>query len=239
MVMLITRAQEDSELVALALDSMGIESLISPVITIVRTAVTVPIVSDFQAIVITSRNAIDVIRLLNPEHSPPIYCVGDRTAELVARAGFLNVYSAAGSNEDLSVLINRKLVPEAGKILYLCGRDTSGEFESGLKKKGFRIEKKIAYEAQANQTLNRAAVDAFRANQISGVFLFSPRSAIIFVELLKREELEEFVHKIDAYCLSDAVACEAHRLNWNRVSVAKRPAQSELLALVRQNLKIV
>ncbi|MBH69007.1 MAG: hypothetical protein CMM58_11685 [Rhodospirillaceae bacterium] len=239
MVMLITRAQEDSELVALALDSMGIESLISPVITIVRTGLTIPLVSDFQAVVITSKHAVDVIRDVNPDRSPPIYCVGDRTAELVASAGFLHVYSAAGNNEDLSILLNSQLVPEAGKILYLCGKDTSGRLENGLEKNGFEIERKIAYEAKAKQSLNRAAADAFRDNRISGVFLFSPRSAIILVELLKREELDRFVHKIDAYCLSDAVACEAQRLDWNTVSVAERPAQSELLALVRQNLKIV
>ena len=112
MLTLITRAESDSKRFARSLDSMGVKSMISPLITI--EPVDIADIKDrcFQSVILTSKNAVQAAKFLNFEKSIPIYCVGDRTSSLAIASGFSNVYSAAGNSADLLNLFLEKSIPE-------------------------------------------------------------------------------------------------------------------------------
>lgn len=237
MLMLITRAEVDSKRLARSLKAMGVKSMISPLIQIEPLNITDIKSWCFQSVILTSRNAVHALKFLDLEKSIPIYCVGDRTSSTVISFGFSNVYSAAGNSIDLLNLFLEKSNPEDGAVLYLSGEETSGLIERELRNYGFDIEKRISYKALAANSLTKPALKALRGSEICGIFIFSPRSAIILIDLLCKSGLQAAVEKASAYCLSEAVAKEASRISWTNILVAKEPTQESVLELVRQNLK--
>ena len=237
MKVLLTRTDLDSKHLARKLNYFGVTSVISPVIKIVSIPVEVPNKSDFQSIIITSKNTLETVKKLHFSEKVPIFCVGDITAKLFGNSGFSNVQSASGNSEDLLELLVKSCRPEKGPVLYLAGQDTRGAIEKDLKQFGFIIEKKIVYRAEAVSRLTKDAEQALRSREIVGIFIFSPRSAIILNELISRFKLHKAVKKTIAFCLSEAVAKEASATAWNNILISERPTQESILELLRKNLK--
>ena len=237
MKVLLTRTNLDSKHLAKKLNDFGVTSVISPVIKIVSIPVEVPNKSDFQSVIITSKNTLETVKKLYFSQKVPIFCVGDITAQLFENSGFSNVKSASGTSEDLLELFVKSCNPEKGPVLYLAGQDTHGAIERDLKHYGFIIEKKIAYRAEAVSRLTQDAEQALRSGEITGIFIFSPRSAIILNELISTFKLHKAIKKTTAFCLSDAVAKEASATAWSNILISERPTQESILELLRKNLK--
>ncbi len=237
MKVIITRTELDSKNLASKLSKIGLHSLISPVLKIVPVPTEVQNISEFQSVIITSKNTLDTIKTLNLNKKTLMFCVGNATARLFKKAGFSNVRSASGSSEDLLRKIKQNCNPKTGPVLYLAGQNTRGLIERELSQSGFILEKRIVYQAEAASSLTDAAQRALRYGEIVGIFIFSPRSAIILNELIRKFSLQTSLKRVTAFCLSEAVAKEASKTVWNKILVSEKPTQKSILALAKKNSK--
>jgi uroporphyrinogen-III synthase len=232
MTILLTRPIEDSQKIANELKKLGIGSEISPLLEIKKKLNVIPDQEKYQAIILTSKHAVLGLIDTNIKKSMPIYCVGDATSSFVVNLGFLNVVSASGDAGDLTRLTIKNLTPSEGPILYLCGQHANSNINDKLELSGFTVVASIVYEAKEIKSLSKTVVKSLKKKEISGVFLYSPRSARILCNVIECLNLQKTSHGLVVYCLSSAVANEVKSLIWKDVLIAQKPNNLEMLALV-------
>jgi uroporphyrinogen-III synthase len=229
---LLTRPQSEAESLAKVLGKRGIDAVIAPVMEIVPLDLDLSGKVEYQAVLLTSGNAVDALIGSGLRASLPIFCVGDATARRLAMTAFDDVRSAAGASDDLVALVRRDLSPTGGPILYLSGMMIAADIGAALAETGFKIDRRVVYRAQAIEKPDDAVVADLAAGNIEGVLLYSPRSARIFLDHLKHANLELIAKEMIAFCISHAAADVARALTWRKVAVASRPTQIDLLALL-------
>lgn len=229
---LITRPRSEAETLVEALDARGFEACVSPVMEIVPVEFDPPDDVTYQAIILTSGNAVDALLRLRARAEIPIFCVGDATARRLAETDLVDIRSASGDSEDLVALISRDLDPSGGVLLYLSGMMIAADIGSFLADAGFKVDRRVVYRAQAVAAPTEEAVAELAGGEIDGVLLYSPRSARIFLDHLRTANLEAATAEMTAYCISHAAADVARTLSWRKVAVASRPNQIDLLALL-------
>jgi uroporphyrinogen-III synthase len=181
-----------------------------------------------QAIAVTSANAAPALREV--AHLP-VFAVGAASAAAARRAGCVQVESAGGDAASLARLIVASCRADGGAILHLCGTEVRAGLAAALHEAGFRVLRQAVYRARPAQALSPPTCAALRAG-IDAVLLFSPRTALIFVELVTRQGLERYLEGSDACCFSTAVAESCRGLAWRRVRIAARPDQEALVDLL-------
>ena len=245
---LITRPLPEAEPLAEILRERGFETCLSPVMEIVPREFEPTPDQTYQAVVLTSGNAVDALAASALPPDIPIFCVGDATARRLASTAFADIRSASGNSDDLVALIKRDLTPSSGALLYLSGMMIAADIGSALADAGFHVDRHVVYRAQAIAAPDEAVIaalaagdplssrpevpDALAAGGIDAVLLYSPRSARIFLDHLKAAKLDLLAKEMTAYCISAAAADVARNLQWRKVAVASRPTQDDLLALL-------
>ena len=111
----VTRPQADSERTAAALEALGHEVLVTPLMRIEPVAA--DLAGTWSAIVITSANALHAVPA-TADKTLPMFVVGDRSAEAAWRAGFSEVSSANGDIKDPLLLGDARVVAEPGRLAH-------------------------------------------------------------------------------------------------------------------------
>lgn len=230
--LLVTRPRSEGEALAARLRKMGIETLLEPMLDRVPLPHPPLDLTEVQGVLLTSRGAAQALAGATPDRSLTLYTVGDATAGAARRLGFHNVTSADGGAADLAKLVRAKVDPAGGGLLHVRGAHTAGDLAGDLSGAGFTVHEAILYEALPAKRLSTGCADALRAGALDGAIFFSPRSAETFVNLAHMAGLEAVAARLDAYCLSDAVARAAAGLGWRRVAVSPRPDLDALVGLL-------
>lgn len=231
---LVTRPRPDAEHVAAQLATRGIRAVVEPMLEIVVLPGEPVAQEDSQAILFTSANGVRALVKRNggalaPLSALPVFAVGDATANAARGAGFHQVESAAGDVAALAALVMTRLSPRAGSLLHVAGSEIAGDLSGRLTAGGFAVRRCAIYQARKTRTLSAATVDALQAGAIDAVTFFSPRTAAAFVTLARAAGVAPHLSRIDAVCLSEAVAAAARTASWRAVVVAPRPEQEALL----------
>src|SRR5262245_46633664 len=223
----VTRPQADGERTATALEALGHEVLVAPLMRIEPVAAA--LAGTWSAIVITSANALQAAAA--PEFKRlPVFAIGSRTAEAARQAGFATVNAANGDTKDLVRLIAVGSAGAKAPLLYLAGEDRAGGLVAELATQGFRAEMKIVYRAVAEPfpSVLAAALDA---GDVDAVLHFSRRSAELFLEGARTSGVAGPAEDVRHLCLSAQVA--EPLAGASRIIVAPRPEESALIALLR------
>ena len=101
-----------------------------------------------------------------------------------------------------------------------------------LQGRGFRVIHRPVYEVLAVPALPDAAQAALAAGDITAALFFSTESARQCVRLLQAAHMHEAVSTVDALAIGQAAAVALDVLPWRRISVASRPTQDAMLALL-------
>jgi uroporphyrinogen-III synthase len=181
-----------------------------------------------QAIAVTSANAAPA---LGAARHLPVFAVGPVSAAAARGAGCTRVQAAGGDAASLARLIVASCRPQRGAILHICGTEIRPGLAEALTEAGFRVLRQEAYRARPARALSAETRTALGTG-IDAVLLFSPRTALIFGELVVRHGLEHCLGATDACCLSGAVAESCRTLVWRRVRIAARPDQDALVELL-------
>jgi len=229
---IVTRPRADAEALAGVLQERGIESLIEPMMTVSDRGPARLDLTGAQAVLVTSANGVRALVGRTDERRVPVYAVGDASARSAREAGFETVESAGGDVDDLAALVASQLDLRAGPLIHVAGTEVAGDLANFLASDGFDVRRQVLYAAEATTGLSDETRTALtRGNTpggVSGVLLFSPRTAAIFEELVVAAGLANAAAGLLAFCLSANVAA-ATSLAWRRVLIAEQPTQQRLL----------
>jgi uroporphyrinogen-III synthase len=225
----VTRPQADSERTAAALEALGHEVLVAPLMRVEPVAV--DLAGTWSAIVITSANALQAIpATADGAKTLPVFAVGDRSAEAARRAGFAEVSSANGDINDLVRLVATRGAGAKAPLLYLAGEDRSGDLVAQLAAHGIDAEMKVVYRVVA-EVFPPVLAAALESGDVDAVLHFSRRSAELFVEGARSAGVAGPAEDVRHLCLSSQIA--EPLAGASRIAVAARPEEAVLVALLR------
>jgi len=232
MKLLLTRPVADSEALAALLQAQGHTSLIDPMLEVKPLAVEPPPLEGVTGLLFTSANGVRTFAAKSDRRDIAAYAVGDRTATAARDAGFARVESAEGDVEALARLVETLRKPEDGALLHVSGAVRAGNLGGVLSAKGYTVQHAALYEAVAATEFTAETRAALEAGALDGVLLFSPRTAKHFVALVQGADLSGKVARLEAWCLSRAVAEALESLPLVARHVAPEPTQASLLTLI-------
>jgi uroporphyrinogen-III synthase len=183
------------------------------------------------AILLTSRNAVSACdRSL---HDRPVFAVGTATATNAKEAGFSQVFDAEGDAAALADLVAATLTPADGTLLLPTGKGQGGDLAALLRRRGFRVARRVAYHASGVPMLPDAAAAPLRHGQLAVAMFFSAETARHFVHLLEAAQMTEAVRDVEAVSISERAAMPLRPLPWRRIRVAAKPNQDAMLGLLQ------
>ncbi len=231
---LVTRPEPGAEETARRLAARGFRPVLAPALVLESRPFRLP---PAQALLLTSRAAARSLAAAAPAASDlPVLAVGEATAAEARAHGFLNVTAAGGDAAALAELAAARLDPAAGPLLLAVGEGYGQDLAAGLRARGFRVLRRIAYAARPARELPPAAQAALAAGEVAAALFFSPRSAACAVALLRAAGLAETVAGMEALAISPRVARTLEAalapLAWRALRIAERPDQDALLDLL-------
>lgn len=182
-----------------------------------------------QAFIITSKNALRALKNYEEFKTTLLYVVGDKTAELAKRLGFLNVLSASGTSQELIALILATAKRDKGVLWHLSGEVINRNIADILTCEGFEAERKIVYYIEGAKDFSPSLCYELENQQISHVIFCSPRTTSIFIDLLQKKEMEKITCKIVALCLSQEIEKNTLGLRWKKLWVSPKPNMNALM----------
>jgi uroporphyrinogen-III synthase len=225
---LITRpepaASETAELVRAA----GLQPVVAPFLVIRSRASRLPAPATLQAVLVASGNAVDALPAAY--HALPLLAVGDATAARAQKAGFTAVQSAGGDAPALAAFAEALLDPASGALLLAVGERQSGPLTADLRRRGFRVQRRVVYTATSVGRFPIAAEEAV-GDGLRAAMFFSTETARSFARLLP-PGLVPALAGADALAIGAPAAAAVRHLPWRAVRVAVRPTQDGVLALL-------
>lgn len=236
---LITRPQPAAGEFAQKLEKDGFTCYVAPMTEYVEQNPGIADLSDYQAVIFTSAQTVQLFCRFFKDRYIPVFAVGDATAKAAEGENFRRVYSAKGDGQALVKLMREhKGEFKIRRALHACGEDTAENIGDQLQDDGIYVDRAPLYKADFVEELPGDVVKALKEGEITTVTFLSARTASNFVRLVQaHEELEGMTADLEAVCISDRVATEARGLPWRSVRVAARPQLDACIDLLNEQEK--
>jgi uroporphyrinogen-III synthase len=225
MLIAVTRPKADGERTAQALRARGHDVLLAPLMRVEPVAADLS--GEWSAVAVTSANALPALEKHPELQRLPIFTVGRRSA--AAASGLADVHSAGGDVRHLVGLIVER--HRGGKLLYLAGKDRSGDLVAALAKHGIEAEMRIVYRA-VTAPYPEPLIAALEAGSIDVVLHFSRRSAENYVTGAHGADIAAVALKPRHLCLSVQVAEPLRAAGGARIEIAPHPDEVSLLGMI-------
>lgn len=234
---LITRPEPDAEAFAERCRSAGLTPVISPLMRISFEKKPVNI-SGIGALAFTSANGVRAFSAADDARELPVFAIGGATGAQATAAGFDNVSIADGDVASLTSLIDHRRGRIAGAILHVAGAHRAGDLVNMLKLRGLEARRDVLYEANAVDILPEKA----RAALVSPVSVewaafFSPRTAALFLALVKKSGIEDRLRTVRAACLSEAVAEVISGASWKSIDIAPQRDADAIIKVITEHAR--
>jgi uroporphyrinogen-III synthase len=234
--LLVTRPEPEALKLRAALEEIGCEATVEPLLSVHFDEPEEIDLSETQALIATSRNAIRAIKrqpgLLAIARGIPLYAVGQATAQDARAAGFELIIAGAGRARDLVPQITATLDPAAGLLVHLAGENLAYNLAGELESHGFRVHQPIVYRTEPLSAFSEDTIEQISTGEIEGVILMSPETAAVYTRLMRRHGLADAARELVHFCLSAAVAKRLAPLGDVPLEVAGEPKLEDILALI-------
>lgn len=227
---LITRAEPDASETAARIAARGLHPIVAPIFSHVIRPLAVAAPQRIAAVLLTSRNAIPACPPCL--HHKPVYAVGPATARRASDAGFRHVINANGDASALAARVAQEIPPLSGSLLLPTAAGQGIPLARALRHQGFRVLRRVAYQTMKLPSLPPPATRALAAGDLAFVLIFSTESARHLVDLMLAAGLGDAARNIIAVSISERPSMALRRLPWRRITVAARPNQDAMLALL-------
>lgn len=230
MTILITRPEPEGQATAERLATLGLQSVVAPVLTISATHQTAPLAS-YHAALATSANA---LRLMEPRLrrrlvNTPIYCVGEKTANAACAQGFHDIHTADGDGKSLAHLVLKDF-PHTAQFLYLTGTPRKPHLEDELQAAGANLVAVDLYRSEPVSDWPNATKRAVQ--HVTQILHYSRASADAFLALISNDEFIVKLRDAKHLCLSDDVAISLRNEGLKSILVAAKPNEAALFDLI-------
>jgi uroporphyrinogen-III synthase len=243
--MLITRPSEDALPLAEQLQGLGCDVWAEPMIAIDIKHKQAQSLADLldmppQAIVITSANGMRALCALTPNRTIKLITVGPASRDEAQLQGFSHIDMAkpeyGGDVNGLVRHISENYTADGGMLLHISGNVVAGDLVGQLKTKGLPANHIALYNAQAASKLSAEVRNGLKEKTINSVLFYSPRTADIFIELIKNANLIAELSALNCYCLSNNVAEKFKDISFKNIHIAKNPTGDDMLLLIKSKL---
>ncbi len=217
---LITRPLIDAEDLMGKLFSLGHKIIHLPTLRILPVKSEPIDTNQYNAFIFTSANAIRNIKVIEQDKSKLCFCVGAITEKIARSKGFVNTISAGGTVNALkNLIINSDFINENSKIAYFCGDNISYDLDVELKNDGIKIKKIINYLSEKITDLNEENKKIIESHPPDIIFVYSARSALSFLEIVKNYSLYPLMTESKVMCISKKVAEIFSSRKWKQVKI--------------------
>ena len=232
---LITRPEPDAAELKAAIEALGHEVSIEPLLRIEPMPIEAGALEGARGLIATSRNG---LRALAASGVPPqalrlpVVTVGPATSELARELGFQRVIEGPGTASELVGLITAEAELARGPLVHVAGDAVAFDLAGELAARGIEVREVAAYRAVAARALTPQTAQSIANGSLDAVILMSPRTAAIFTELVGTARLREQARRLICLCLSQGVANALRDLAPARIEIALRPNSEAIVAVV-------
>ena len=184
--------------------------------------------SEYKTIVFTSSNAIRNLDTKDFDKKSLCFCVGDATEKTAKQKGFHNTFSAGGNVKNLQELILQNLEKKTEKILYVSGELVSYELDKDLIKEGLNVQRLINYSVSHIKDLSSDFLSELKKKIPDIIYIYSQNSAVSFLNLIKKYELDEYWMKTNLMCIGEKTSSVLNELKWKKIFLFN-PGEEEFL----------
>jgi uroporphyrinogen-III synthase len=235
--LLITRPEPDALKLAAVLEELGHEATVEPLLSVTFDGADPIDLDGAQALIATSRNALRALKAspaLAEARAMPLFAVGRATATEGRTLGFETVVTGAGTAAELVGHILASLDPAGGLLVHLAGDTLAANLKAELEAHGFRVVQPVVYRMLPASALSADTIEQLAMGEIEGVILMSPRTAAVYVTLVRKHGLAATIRPLPHFCLSQPVARRLEPLGSVRIEIAEAPRLEEVLALIEE-----
>lgn len=247
--LLLTRPEPDASAMKPALEAIGCDVVIEPLLSVDFPRCEDLSFKGVQALIATSRNGLRALTVgqlgsgdaqagkydtskLETARKLPLFVVGKGTQALAKELGFIKLYLGAGTADALPDLIAQKMSPERGEIVHLAGADLAANLNTPLSDAGFSLRSPVVYKAKQLEAFSPATLKLFQSGEIDSVLLMSPRTVDTYADIIHKSQLTEAALKMTYFCLSERIAERLERLGTTFKEISLKPNTQEMLALI-------
>ena len=225
---LLTRPLEDYSEMILKFKSLGHQVSHLPLLIIEKKNHEKINFSDYGAIIFTSANAVKFLDLNKLDRNTLCFCVGDATEKTAKQKGFHNTFSAGGNVRNLRELILQNLEKKTEKILYVSGELVSYDLDKDLIKEGLNVQRLINYSVSHVKDLSSDFLNELKKKIPDIIYIYSQNSAVSFLNLIKKYELDEYWMKTNLMCIGEKTSSVLNELKWKKIFLFN-PGEEEFL----------
>ena len=184
--------------------------------------------SEYKIIIFTSSNAIRNLNTKDFDKKSLCFCVGDATEKTAKQKGFFNTFSAGGNVKNLRELILQNLEKKTDKILYVSGELVSYDLDKDLIKEGLNVQRLINYSVSHVKDLSSDFLNELKKKIPDIIYIYSQNSAVSFLNLIKKYELDEYWMKTNLMCIGEKTSSVLNELKWKKIFLFN-PGEEEFL----------
>ena len=184
--------------------------------------------SEYKVIIFTSSNAIRNLNIKDFDKKSLCFCVGDATEKTAKQKGFYNTFSAGGNVKNLRELILQNLEKKTEKILYVSGELVSYDLDKDLIKEGLNVQRLINYSVSHVEDISFDFLRQLKKKIPDIVYIYSQNSAVSFLNLIKKYELDDYWMKTNLMCIGEKTSSVLNELKWKKIFLFN-PGEEEFL----------
>ncbi|MGN7618524.1 MAG: uroporphyrinogen-III synthase [Ehrlichia sp.] len=226
--LLVTRPRKDSIKIKEHLNKLGFDVHIEPMFSIRYLTAKINI-EDFDFIISTSQYSIIALSKITKNRHKLIITVGNNTMQIAEKLGFTFIKSLSGNvNDMISYLKHYK----GNNVLYIRGKDVTCNLREISVNYVKNFHEVILYNTIDRKHLSKSCHNLLLQNKIAGILFYSSRTVEIFIELIKKHNMEDKVGSIIIYAMSHKIAETAKKLCWKNIKISDKPTNQSLLSLI-------
>jgi len=207
---------------------MGHEALLAPLLAVQFFEGAPLDLAGVQAILVTSANGVRALARHTSNRDIAIFAVGPQSAEAAEREGFVRARTADGDAMALAAATANWADPRDGLLLHAAGEEASDALCEKLRTQGFAVKRQTLYRMEKVEQLPGDAAQAIRHGDVQAALFFSPLSAGLFADCVKKSGIS--TDRLTAICISPSTAGSLKDLSFAEIRIAAEPNQAALLA---------
>ena len=167
----------------------------------------------------------------------PIMVIGAKSFKQLLTAGFNNVLHCAKDSNAMISFIEKKLIDIYRKknykgIEYCSGYQINQNFFKKLNQYNIPVKRTLLYKMNFKKSFNTITKKLIEKNMIKVCFLYSQQNANKFLELVKKEKLENRCKSISFLTLSKDISNILKASGFDKVKNTRQPNQGSLLNML-------
>ena len=216
---LITQSAQDASASIAALEARGHHVLAVPLVVAERPDPPKVNLAGAQAFLVTGAEGARALADNIGVRTFPVFADSEVTAAALRRFGFKHVEAAKDDAADLARLVEKKITPAGGALIYACSTAAPVNLSAMLGNMGFAVRAWPLYTVKRVEQMPEALRSALQSREIDAALFLSADEARAFVALVQRWELETLVRELPCVAATPIVAAPLRALKLGGISV--------------------